>query len=111
RLLSLLYSHRTVSLLPLILDRAAQGDWLPFVQVIAKSTAPAEFRVYLGAYLSATCAESLPFIDEAELARATGGTFMGDYRTRRHQQACAHWPLGELDVEYFQPVRAATPVL
>lgn len=111
RLLSLLYSHRTVSLLPLILDRAAQGDWLPFVQVISRNAAPAEFRVYLGAYLSATCSESLPFINEADLARATAGTFMGDYRTRRHQQACAHWARDEIDAEYFQPVHATTPVL
>ena len=46
-----------------------------------------------------------------KLARATAGTFMGDYRTRRHQQACAHWPRGEIDAEYFQPVHAVTPVL
>ncbi|HET9917976.1 MAG TPA: alpha/beta hydrolase, partial [Candidatus Binatia bacterium] len=111
RLLSLLYNHRTLSLLPLILDRAAHGDWLPYVQVVSRTTAPPEFRVYLGAYLSATCSESLPFIDEAELAQAAAGTFIGDYRTRRHQQACAHWPRGEIDEEYFQPVRAATPVL
>ena len=111
RLLSLLYSHSTVRLLPLILDRAAQGDWLPFVQVISRSVAPAEFRVYLGAYLSATCSESLPFIDETAVARATAGTFMGAYRTRRHQQACAHWPHGEIATEYSQPVQAATPVL
>ncbi len=111
RLLTLLYSHRTVSLLPLILDHASQGNWLPFVQVISRSAAPGEFRVYLGAYLSATCSGSLPFIDEAEVARATAGTFMGAYRTRRHQQACAHWPRGEIDAEYFQPVQAVTPVL
>jgi pimeloyl-ACP methyl ester carboxylesterase len=111
RLLSLLYSHRTISLVPLILDRAAQGDWLPYVQVMSRSAAPAEYRVYLGTYLSTTCSESLRFIDETELASATAGTFMGDYRVRRHQQACANWPGGELDSEYFQPARATTPVL
>jgi pimeloyl-ACP methyl ester carboxylesterase len=111
RLLSLLYSHRTASLLPLIIDRAARGDWFPYVQVISKTAAPPEFRVYLGAYLSATCSESLPFIDEAELTRATAGTFLGDYRMRRHQQACAHWPRQDIDPSYFEPVRAAAPVL
>jgi pimeloyl-ACP methyl ester carboxylesterase len=111
RLLSLLYSHRTASLLPLIIDRAGRGDWLPYVQVISKTAAPTEFRVYLGAYLSATCSESLPFVDEAELARATAGTFLGDYRMRRHQQACAHWPRRDIDLSYFEPVRAAAPVL
>jgi pimeloyl-ACP methyl ester carboxylesterase len=78
---------------------------------LSRSAAPAEYRVYLGAYLSTTCSESLRFIDETELASATAGTFMGDYRVRRHQQACANWPEGELDSEYFQPARATTPVL
>jgi TAP-like protein len=36
---------------------------------------------------------------------------MGDYRTRRHRQACVHWPHRAIDAEYFQPVRVATPVL
>jgi pimeloyl-ACP methyl ester carboxylesterase len=110
-LLSLLYNHRTLSLLPLIIDRAARGDWRPYAQVVSGTAAPPEFRVDLGAYLSATCSESLPFIDETELAHTTAGTFMGDYRTRRHRQACVHWPHRAIDAEYIQPVRVATPVL
>lgn len=111
QLLSLLYSSRTLSLLPLIIDRAARGDWLPYAQVVARTAAPPEYRVDLGAYLSATCSESLPFIDETELARATAVTFMEGYRTRRHLQACAHWPHRAIGPEYFEPVRSATPVL
>ena len=111
RLLSLLYNHRTLSLLPLILDRAARGNWLPYAQVVSRTAVPPEFRVYLGTYLSTTCSESLYFIDETELARATASTFIGDYRTRRHKQACAHWPRAEIGAEYFQPVHATTPVL
>ena len=110
RLLALLYNHRTAGLLPLTIDRASQGDWAPYVQSLARSAAPPEFRVYIGTYLSATCSESLPFIDEAAVTGATAGTFMGEYRTRRHQQACAHWPRGEIDRKYYAPVRAAAPV-
>jgi hypothetical protein len=36
---------------------------------------------------------------------------MGEYRTHRHQQACAHWPRLEIAPEYYQPVRAAIAVL
>jgi pimeloyl-ACP methyl ester carboxylesterase len=111
RLLSLLYNHRTLRLLPLILDRAAHGDWHPYAQVASRAAAPPEFRVYLGAYLSATCSESLPFIDERELAQATAGTFMEGYRTRRHREACTGWARGAIEPDYFQPVRATTPVL
>ncbi len=111
RLLSLLYQHRTASLLPLVISSAAKGDWGPFIHVVSKPSASPEFRVYFGAYLSTTCAESLAFIDEAELASATAKTFMGDYRTKRHQKACEAWPRGEIGADFFQPVRVATPVL
>ena len=111
RLLALLYNHRTAGLLPLTIASAAHGDWTPYVRIIARSAAPSAFRVYLGAYLSATCSESVPRIDDQELARATARTFMGEYRTRRHQQACAHWPRLEIAPQYYQPVRAATAVL
>ncbi len=111
QVVSLLYSHRTASLLPLIIDSAAKGDWSPYVRILTRSAAAPEFGVFLGAYFSATCAESIPFIDESELERATAGTFLGDYRTRRHQQACAYWPRGAIDPDYHTPVRAAAPVL
>ncbi|HYJ14684.1 MAG TPA: alpha/beta fold hydrolase [Candidatus Limnocylindria bacterium] len=111
RLLALLYNHRTAGLLPLIIANAAQGDWSAFMKILARSAAPPAFRVYLGAYLSATCSESVPLIDDQALVRATAHTFMGEYRTNRHQQACAHWPRGEIAPHYYQPVRAATAVL
>ncbi|HET7005680.1 MAG TPA: alpha/beta fold hydrolase [Candidatus Binatia bacterium] len=111
RLLSMLYSHRTASLLPLAIDSAAQGNWSPLVLIRSRPSAPSEFRVYFGAYLSAICSESLPFIDETDLWRATAATFMVDYLTHRHSQTCANWPRGATEPDYFQPVRAATPVL
>ncbi|MGZ8486332.1 MAG: alpha/beta hydrolase [Candidatus Binatia bacterium] len=111
QVVSLLYSHRTASLLPLIIDSAAKGNWSPYVRILTRSAPAAEFGVFLGAYFSATCAESIPFIDESELERATTGTFLGDYRTRQHQQVCAYWPPGAIDPDYHTPVRAAAPVL
>ena len=111
QVVSLLYSHRTASLLPLIIDSAAKGDWSPYVRVLTRSAAAPEFGVFLGAYFSATCAESIPFIDESELEHASAGTFLGDFRARRHQQPCAYWPRGAIDSEFHSPVRADAPVL
>jgi pimeloyl-ACP methyl ester carboxylesterase len=111
QVVSLLYSHRTASLFPLVIDSAAKGDWSPYVRVLTRSTSAPEFSVFLGAYFSATCAESIPFLDESDLEHATAGTFLGDYRTRHHQQACAYWPRGAIDPEFHSPVRAAAPVL
>ena len=111
RLLALLYNHRTARQLPLIIDRASQGDWAPYIESLVGARSIAEYRLFLGAYLSSTCSETVPLIDAAALTDATAATFMGDYRVQRHQQACAHWPHGEIAAEFYQPVRAATPVL
>jgi len=111
RLSSFLYSRRTSALIPLVINKAAQGNWSPFAQITARSPTPSEFQVYLGAYLSATCAESVPFIDETELTRATMNTFIRDYRTRRHQEVCAHWTRGQIDPAYFDPVQSVVPTL
>jgi pimeloyl-ACP methyl ester carboxylesterase len=65
----------------------------------------------MGTYLAVTCSESVPFISENEMARETGGTFMGDYRIRVHRQACREWPRGEIPAVYFEPVNSPVPVL
>ena len=111
RLLAMLYSHRSARLLPLVIDRASQGDWAPYVQGLLGARTTPEYRVFLGAYLSATCSETVARIAEVEVAAATANTFIGDYRTRRHQQACIHWPHGEIADDFYRPVRATTPVL
>jgi pimeloyl-ACP methyl ester carboxylesterase len=69
------------------------------------------FGVSLGMYLSVTCSESVPLISEHEIIRETQGTFLGEYRTRRHQQACSGWPRGEVSPEYYQPAKSEVPVL
>jgi pimeloyl-ACP methyl ester carboxylesterase len=69
------------------------------------------FGVSLGMYLSVTCSESVPLISEHEIIRETQGTFLGEYRTRRHQQACSRWPRGEVSPEYYQPAKSEVPVL
>ena len=111
RLLAMLYNHRSARLLPLMIDRASQGDWAPYVQGLLGARTTPEYRVFLGAYLSASCSETIAGIDEAKLTAATTNTFIGDYRVQRHLLACAHWPRGEIAPEFYQPVRAATPVL
>jgi hypothetical protein len=74
-------------LIPLI-HRAAQGDWTTFGRVVTGTSINALHTPAMGTYLAVTCAESVPFINENEMARETAGTFMGDYRVRVHRPAC-----------------------
>ena len=97
--------------MPLLVHRAARGDWTTFGRVVAGTAINAFHAPATGTYLAVTCSESVPFINDNEIARETGGTFMGDYRIRVHRQACREWPRGEIPAVYFEPVKSPVPVL
>ena len=64
-----------------------------------------------GLYLSITCAEDVPFIKDDAARAKLDDTFLGDYRYRQMREACNEWPRGEVEKDYFKPVRANVPVL
>ena len=107
----MLYSPRPASRVPLVIHRAAQGDFAMLAE-----TAIA-YRINLvgsgsnGMYLSVTCAEDLPWIKPGEGERMAANTFLGDYRLRQQREACALWPRGEIERDYAAPIRADVPVL
>jgi pimeloyl-ACP methyl ester carboxylesterase len=110
RLRLLLYDHSDARLIPLLIHQAATGDWIAFAKIALAPSAVAS-GIALGMYLSVTCSESVPLISEHDIARETQGTFLGEYRTRRHQQACSQWPRGEVSPEYYRPAKSEVPVL
>jgi TAP-like protein len=64
-----------------------------------------------GYYLSLTCAEDLPFIREDEIPAAVQGTFLGDFRIRKQQAACAVWPVPPVGRDFLSPVTSGVPTL
>ena len=111
RLRLMLYDHSSANLIPLLIHRAAHGDWQPFGNVVVRPIPASAYAVALGTYLSVTCSESVGFISDAEIVTQTAGTFLFDYRVRRHQLACADWLPGEVSRDFFTPVKSAAPVL
>jgi pimeloyl-ACP methyl ester carboxylesterase len=107
----MLYSPRPASRVPLVIHRAAQGDFVMLAQTAI------EYRINLvgsgsnGMYLSVTCAEDLPWIKPGEGERMAANTFLGDYRLRQQREACALWPRGEIERDFAEPVHADRPVL
>ena len=69
------------------------------------------FGIAMGAYLTITCSEGAATIRDEDIVRETAGTFLGDYRTRRHVRACEEWPTGSVPAAYWEPVRSNVPVL
>lgn len=107
----MLYNHGSMRLIPLMINSAAQGDWSVFAKIRSQPSGSTAFTATAGVYFTITCSESVPYITETEIALHTAGTILGDYRTRRHQQACKEWPRAGLPDDYFEPVRSTLPVL
>lgn len=98
--------------LPAVIHAAGNGDFGPFARAELRQTMNFDRAIADGFYLSSTCAEDVSFISDDDIRRATGGTFLGDYRVRRQQAACRIWPRGEgIDDRFQEPVKADLPVL
>lgn len=111
RLRAMLTSHEYARMLPLVIDHAAAGNWATFARIALTTATPSAFGVTTGVYYSVTCSESVPAIRDEDIVRENQPTFLGDYRTRRHQQACAHWHRGEVPANFYEPVKSDLPVL
>jgi pimeloyl-ACP methyl ester carboxylesterase len=111
RLRFMLYDHSSASLIPFLIHRAAQGDWLPFGNVVVRPTLAPAYTLALGTYLTITCSESIAFIGAQEITEQTDGTFSGDYRIRTYQLACGEWPRDNIRSDFLLPVESEVPVL
>jgi pimeloyl-ACP methyl ester carboxylesterase len=83
-----LYAPATRVGVPLLLSRAAQGDFSDFTRAGRSGRTFAD-----GLYLSITCAESFGRMNVAEAIGASNATTFGAYRLERQSEACKHWPV------------------
>lgn len=111
RLRLMLYDLRSASRVPLVLHRAAQGDWIPFARATTRSLIGSSTSHALGMYLTVTCSESIPVIGEEDIVRASRGSFVGEDRTRVHVRACQEWARGRIPAAFHTPVASPAPVL
>jgi pimeloyl-ACP methyl ester carboxylesterase len=107
----LLYMPEAASLVPLVLDRATQGDWRPFIAIHHTLSGGASGNLSQGMFLSVVCTEDAPFIAEEAIQREAQGTWLGGGMVRDMLKPCAFWPRGELPRDYREPVRSDVPVL
>ena len=106
---TMMYGEDSARRIPLIVHRAAAGDFGPFLQEAIKPGIP-DF-IADGMYLSVTCAEDVPFIDQAEAAKLNAGNPFGNYRVFQQTRACGMWPRGKVAADFQEPVSSNVPVL
>jgi hypothetical protein len=106
-----LYRPRDAAALPWFLHSAYSGNWSPIVDDMLSDARDADQDLAFGLFLSITCSEDLPFVNEKEIAAATRDTFLGDYRLRQQQAACSLWPRAQIPEDYHRPIRSGSPTL
>ena len=98
--------------LPRTIHAAFEGDLAaPLVQMAIERRLGIDEILAMGMFFSVTCAEDLPFIDDATAARETAGTFLGDYRIRQQKEVCKLWPRGAIPADLHELSRSDLPVL
>jgi pimeloyl-ACP methyl ester carboxylesterase len=106
----MLYDPAAAAELPLRVHLAARGDWKPLAET-GISSARGMSSLDNGYFFGVTCSEDIPFIREQEIPAAVAGTFLGDFRIRRQQAACAGWPAAKIPESFLAPVVSDVPAL
>ena len=104
-----LYQQDLASLVPLIVDRAARGDFAPFVAATAGLDAGYSRTMSFGLTFSVLCSEDLPFTSREQIVEQARDTFLGPGEALDFLKICSFWPRGASPSR--EPVRSDKPVL
>jgi pimeloyl-ACP methyl ester carboxylesterase len=108
---TMLYQPEFSRWLPLLLHKAAAGEFELFATVAFQSFRSIEDQIARGMHFSVVCGEDVPFITDQDVAREITGSFYGDYRLRAYRKACEFWPRANVPASFPLPVKSDTPVL
>jgi pimeloyl-ACP methyl ester carboxylesterase len=111
RLRQMLYDEGSAAYVPLIIDDAYRGDYVPLGAMVSSVTLDFLPILDTGANLSYACTEQLPFITQAMVARTSANSFQGDTRVRAEQEACRIWNVHPVPASENATVRSDLPVL
>lgn len=108
----LLYDARTIALLPLLIDEAANGNFGPLAAQFQMIVTSLSESLNLGMHNAVMCTEDVPFINWDELDSATiAASYMGPVQLEAIRTMCSVWPAGVLDAGLREPLDIDKPVL
>jgi pimeloyl-ACP methyl ester carboxylesterase len=111
RLRELLYDPDTAAYVPYVVERAYRGNTQPLAHLIDLVATALDADLATGAWLSFTCADWIPFLNEDVVADAGAHSFTGDLRIRAQQHACSVWNVPAMPAEFNRPVASDLPIL
>jgi pimeloyl-ACP methyl ester carboxylesterase len=109
---SALYSPKTASLVPLLIEQAEKGNYNGFF-ALGSAFDPSAATIAQGMHFSVVCSEDAPRIDPASIEPANAATFLGEEMARLRMKPCEFWPKAKVDPAYFEmpPLEAPTLIL
>ena len=108
----LLYNARTVALLPLLINDAANGNYAPLAAQFQMAVAALSESLNIGMHNAVVCTEDLPFVDFETVDRdAIAASYLGPLQLEALQTMCSVWPVGVLDDDLRRALTTDTPVL
>jgi pimeloyl-ACP methyl ester carboxylesterase len=108
----LLYSPRTVALLPLVISEAANGNYTPLAAQFHMIVSSLAESLSIGMHNAVMCTEDAPFIDWDNLNHdAIRASYMGPMQLGAIKTMCSVWPAGVLDEDLREPLATDVPVL
>ena len=105
-----LYSAEMSTLLPLVIERACEGDYGPLA-AMADPWIDVSQSISIGMFFSVICSEDLPFVTDADRQQLDSEPFLGSAMLDLYGEVCGFWPRGDLPAGYGDPVVSDRPVL
>ena len=106
------YSPLSISLLPLFIDEAGKGNFVPLGGQFMMTMVAMMDSLSLGMHNSVVCAEDVPFYDNATIDHdAIASSYMGAIQLDALKTICSVWPSGPIDDEFKVPLKTDLPFL
>jgi pimeloyl-ACP methyl ester carboxylesterase len=110
RLLS--YHPSTVALIPLLIDEAVNGNYLPLASQFVSIAEGMTESLNIGMHNAVFCTEDAPFFDDEPVSAADlAATYIGPLQLESLEAICSVWPPGVLDDDLRLALSTDLPVL
>ena len=108
----LAYQPQSIAILPLVINEAANGNYVPLAAQFQLTMTSLADALALGMHNSVMCTEDVPFIDrDAVDFEALEQTYIGAMQLEALETICSVWPQGPLDEDFNEPLATDIPVL
>ena len=106
-----LYAPQIISIFPLMIHRAYEGDWSTYATVALTIRTAMDKALNRDLSISVVCSEDVTGMTEAMIGDATAGTYLGDYQVRQYQNYCKEWPQGHVPADFHAAIHSDVPAL